>query len=885
VRRAIAIVASLNAFAARLSALLSTLPGVDFPGQSAAAVTEPPAPGRVSPLDPRRGGRARGRRLILLLVVVAAVALTGGAAWAFLTAGSTPGSSSQGVAASVDQVTGLALGAGGVTPTADPDVALAWNATTLSNGHAVDGYVVRRYTGPTPTVVCTPGVAHCTDTAVPDGTYTYGVTATLESWTGPESSPISVTVDRSAPTITGEPQSPSANASPQFTFSHDTYSTFECRVDGGSFAPCTSPDALSGLSDGPHTFRVEALDANNVPTHVAAYTWTVDTSPPVIEDTLSDPSANTAPSLSFTHSSYASFECSLDGSPFAACSSPDALTGLGNGPHTFQVEALDADGAATPAASYTWTVDASPPSITAKPTGHSANPNPSFSYSHAQVGYTFRCSLDGAAYGACTSPTAYSGLADGSHELDIEAVDGDGVVTTAAVYDWTIDTSPPTITSTSGMIAGGTYASQSASFTLGHAFYTSFQCYLDGGSFADCGGSGGDPAGLWPSTFQATSTDCGSFDRDGNNFCYAHDNGVELGVRFTTSEAVDIVGVRIYRTDSGPVTGSLWLDGTRLAGPTAFAGTATHDWQDVMFASPVPVAPGHTYVASYFAPTSSYAFEYQFFTDGSTTVGPITALQAVAGSPNGVYCYGGCFPTDTFRDTNYWVTPLWVASGGGSGTFGSLADGLHTVTARALDGDGYATQNGTFSWTVEHAAPTIASHPDALTSSTSAGFGFSESPYSHFECKLDGDAFAACDTGTASYSGLGDGSHTFTVHAVDSIGGTTADQTFTWTVDTTPPAVTLTDVNGSTVTFPFSTTDDVTSLGGACGTAPGDSATVHVTIGGSPADPATATCTGGTWLLTLTTPLSAADTYVVAATQSDSAGNTGSSGDETIDRG
>ena len=35
--------------------------------------------------------------------------------------------------------------------------------------------------------------------------------------------------------------------------------------------------------------------------------------------------------------------------------------------------------------------------------------------------------------------------------------------------------------------------------------------------------------------------------------------------------------------------------------------------------------------------------------------------------------------------------------------------------------------------------------------------------------------------------------------------------------------MTLTDVNGSMVWSPFSTTDDVTSLGGAYGTASGDS--------------------------------------------------------------
>lgn len=168
--------------------------------------------------------------------------------------------------------------------------------------------------------------------------------------------------------------------------------------------------------------------------------------------------------------------------------------------------------------------------------------------------------------------------------------------------------------------------------------------------------------GLWPANHTAEETDCNVFSRDANNFCFIDDSGVvELGVKFTTATPVTITGVRVYRVDAGTVTGSLWkTDGTNLASGT-FAAQAGHGWQDLIFDAPVAIQPGQTYIASYFAPNAQYAFEYDFFTNSALTVGPITALKSVAGERNGVYCYGDAcgLPTDSFRDTNYWVTPLW----------------------------------------------------------------------------------------------------------------------------------------------------------------------------------------------------------------------------------
>ena len=78
-----------------------------------------------------------------------------------------------------------------------------------------------------------------------------------------------------------------------------------------------------------------------------------------------------------------------------------------------------------------------------------------------------------------------------------------------------------------------------------------------------------------------------------------------------------------------------------------------------MFSSPQPMGTGDTFIASYFAPGGQYAFEWDYFTGGGHTVGPVTALGGQASTVCSLTA-SSAFPTTTFRDTNYWVTPLWV---------------------------------------------------------------------------------------------------------------------------------------------------------------------------------------------------------------------------------
>lgn len=280
----------------------------------------------------------------------------------------------------------------------------------------------------------------------PDGPYQLIARATDNVGNTTDSAVILVNVDNTPPntSLDSKPSDPS-NGSPSFSFGSDEPGTFECSLDGGPFTSCPSPDALSGLTTGSHTFDVRAVDrAGNKDATPASFTWTVDATPPSVtfSSTPANPTSSAAASFSFGASEPSTFECRLDGAAFAACSSPRSLSGLADGSRTFEVRATDGVGNVG-SASYTWTVDTTPPRVTfgstpATPTNSTAA---SLGFS-ADEPSTFECRLDGAAFAACSSPHALSGLADGSHSFEVKATDVVGHVGSAS-FTWVVDTVPP----------------------------------------------------------------------------------------------------------------------------------------------------------------------------------------------------------------------------------------------------------------------------------------------------------------------------------------------------------------------------------------------------------------------------------------------------------
>ena len=99
---------------------------------------------------------------------------------------------------------------------------------------------------------------------------------------------------------------------------------------------------------------------------------------------------------------------------------------------------------------------------------------------------TYLCKLDSGSYAACTNPATFSGLADGSHTLSVEAKDAAGnVSTTAASRTWTVDATPPP---KPGIVGPNNKSdSTAATFTFSDSEAdVTYECNLDGGAYMAC---------------------------------------------------------------------------------------------------------------------------------------------------------------------------------------------------------------------------------------------------------------------------------------------------------------------------------------------------------------------------------------------------------------
>jgi hypothetical protein len=195
-----------------------------------------------------------------------------------------------------------------------------------------------------------------------DGPHTFGVKAVDDVGNQSGVTSYTWTIDTLHPlvTVTDGPPLLTNQTSASFSFvANKPASTYQCALDGEGFTACTSPKLYSGLGNGSHTFAVRAIWLALVGP-ATKYTWTIDTVPPQTTISSGPPAASRTASATFAFTSSepeSTFACRLDGGGFVPCTSPKTYTGLGDGRHTFSVEAVDRAGNADPsAAGYSWQI-------------------------------------------------------------------------------------------------------------------------------------------------------------------------------------------------------------------------------------------------------------------------------------------------------------------------------------------------------------------------------------------------------------------------------------------------------------------------------------------------------------------------------------------------
>jgi hypothetical protein len=160
------------------------------------------------------------------------------------------------------------------------------------------------------------------------------------------------------------------------------------------------------------------------------------------------------------------------------------------------------------------------------------------------------------------------------------------------------------------------------------------------------------PCSLWSSATAPGNPDSGD------------PNAVELGVKFRSDIAGFITAIRFYKgpADSGSHVVNLWTNSGTLLASVPVTGETASGWQQVALPSPVAIAANTVYVASYHTTVGRYPADGAYFTlsrDSNVLHAP--ASSSVGG--NGVFLYGaGGFPTNTFNATNYWVDVVFMTT-------------------------------------------------------------------------------------------------------------------------------------------------------------------------------------------------------------------------------
>jgi hypothetical protein len=644
-----------------------------------------------------------------------------------------------------------------------------------------------------------------------NGDHTYAVTATDAA--GNESAPgiASWTVDTSTflVSISGGPTNPSTSNSATFAFAASITSgtTYQCKLDAGVFAPCTSPKTYPGLGENGHTFTVRATNDTQTTPDVVR-TWSIDSIAPAAPTLArTNPSADPSNQASQTFSLSAAepggvLNCKLDGGLSQTCpASPITVGGLIGGPHTFTATQTDAAGNTSSASTVAWTVDLLAPaaptlarsSPTASPTKLTSQ---SLTYSGIELGASTQCKLDTGNYAPCqASPFTQSSLSEGSHTLLMTQTDAAGNVSAPSSVTWVVDTvapSAPSVLRTNPTASLSNSTSQEISFA-GTEAGTSLQCKLDSAAYSACLPSPATyPAlGQGPHTILVTQTDA------------AGNVSAAAGVTWTVDSIAPGAPQIGFNRPSVTNVNSATIGYTPAESGGTFECSMDSGAWIPCAGNPVNLTSipdgGHNYMIRQVdsAGNEGSVDQVTWVVDTVPPPKPTLALTSPASSPTYQTTASLTFTAGEnggkleckLDSAAYATCPSSPVS------LPSLSFATHTYSVRQSDTAGNISDVAIATWVVEPdttapLAPTVTRTSPAAspTTSTSQSVTYSGAePGGAFKCKLDAAAYSACQASPFTVSALGNGPHTLSITQTDSSGNVSPAGSVTWTVDIVGP--------------------------------------------------------------------------------------------------
>ncbi|MGA7396249.1 MAG: Ig-like domain repeat protein, partial [Solirubrobacterales bacterium] len=680
-------------------------------------------------------------------------------------------------------------------------------------------------------------------TGLSDGSHTFDVRA-LASGNPAGTQTYTWTIDTVLPifTVNGAPLGLTNQKNANISFSSNKpVSPVSCQLDAEPvITPCSSPRALTNLSDGPHSFRVFGTDdVGNEGT--TTKNWTVDATKPTVTIDSGPPPVSPTQQVTFNFTKAdnqtpnPAATCRVTQNPdttpvvvqnWTACSSPDIQI-RANGFWKFEVRVTDNAGNVSDIAAYQWETNSNEPSIDQldgpaggfqNNSGGTTTHGGTFQFTSDTPLSTFECWLDEVSLGACTSPIDFDvndhpELVSGEHKFEVKPTGPSLVAGQRTPYVWSIDNDDPTLTVDIAPAASSNISQAVFEFSAdGTGSPVRVECKLDTAAWAPCDSVSSHEVTVadGPHVMRMKAIDGAGLQSPVRTANWITDtvsptalitsaplsNDKNSSAPFTFNVNDDRSGeTASCKLDSGSSVACASLGNQSYSGLAdglhtftltvrdAAGNTVvrTHNWRSDTTAPALNISEGPA------NPTDALTASFKF-TQSDTGSGVQSVTCQIDGGSR---------------------TPCSVDSSGYKHYPGPFLAGNHRFEVQVTDVAGNVTTSGYDWYRVPSQTDVAISTQLVQTKDTSSSIEFvSNNENANFECKLDAGAWGAC-TSPASYTDLSEGDHVFSVRAINQAGQRGLEKSKGWKIISDEPIVEPCP-DGTTGTPPNCVTDPVT---------------------------------------------------------------------------